>query len=267
MYGYGDARDHTLCTLHRWTLTCDNIDALLRFTLRVHRIDKILKRSRVELQVALLLSLYALPKEFTGIFTNDPMRVVKNWHMFIAVAAGLWGGLAIGIVTEYYTSNAYQPVKVRICPSSQLKCISVGCRRCDSGCKQAQQHSRQGLGIHCLRSAVCYPECGWTDAAVLLLRRLWLRHAAPELPQTSSSVWLWVTSLASYPRSCWQSSSTCRSPSPTCTALPARRLACSARWHLVTSTSKLSYLCHLPLPVKSLVNVANFTKPCRICCP
>ncbi len=63
-------------------------------------------------QVALVLSLYALPHEFTGIFTNDPLRVVKNWHMFIAVAAGLWGGLAIGIVTEYYTSNAYQPVKV-----------------------------------------------------------------------------------------------------------------------------------------------------------
>lgn len=61
--------------------------------------------------VALLLSLFALPKEFTGIFTNDPHRVVKNWHMFIAVASGLWGGLAIGIVTEYYTSNTYQPVK------------------------------------------------------------------------------------------------------------------------------------------------------------
>lgn len=65
------------------------------------------------LQVTLLLSLYALPHEFTGIFTSDPLRVVRNWHMFIAVAAGLWGGLVIGVVTEYYTSNAYQPVKVR----------------------------------------------------------------------------------------------------------------------------------------------------------
>lgn len=70
------------------------------------------------MQVTLLISLYALPHEFTGIFTNDPLRAVKNWHMFIAVAAGLWGGLAIGIVTEYYTSNAYQPVKVHL--SSRL---------------------------------------------------------------------------------------------------------------------------------------------------
>lgn len=59
------------------------------------------------------VSYYALPHEFTGIFGNDPERVVKNWHLFIAVAAGLWGGLLIGISTEYYTSNRYQPVKVR----------------------------------------------------------------------------------------------------------------------------------------------------------
>ncbi len=64
-------------------------------------------------QVVFAVSYYALPHEFTGIFGNDPERVVKNWHLFIAVAAGLWGGLLIGISTEYYTSNRYQPVKVR----------------------------------------------------------------------------------------------------------------------------------------------------------
>jgi inorganic pyrophosphatase len=31
--------------------------------------------------------------------------------MFVCVAAGLWGGLAIGLVTEYYTSNHYTPVQ------------------------------------------------------------------------------------------------------------------------------------------------------------
>mmetsp|Transcript_25935 Transcript_25935/g.62469 ORF Transcript_25935/g.62469 Transcript_25935/m.62469 type:complete len:796 (-) Transcript_25935:291-2678(-) len=36
---------------------------------------------------------------------------IKNWHVFICVASGLWSGLAIGKLTEYYTSNAYQPVK------------------------------------------------------------------------------------------------------------------------------------------------------------
>ena len=63
-------------------------------------------------QAVLLVSLFALPKEFSGIFTEDTDRLVKNWHMFFCVACGLWGGLIIGLVTEYYTSNRYQPVQV-----------------------------------------------------------------------------------------------------------------------------------------------------------
>ena len=31
--------------------------------------------------------------------------------MFFCVSAGLWGGLIIGVTTEYYTSNTYKPVK------------------------------------------------------------------------------------------------------------------------------------------------------------
>lgn len=62
--------------------------------------------------MAYYLSWAALPAEITGLFVADPLRVVKNWHMFFCVASGLWGGLAIGIVTEYYTSNRYEPVKV-----------------------------------------------------------------------------------------------------------------------------------------------------------
>eukprot|EP00798_Chlamydomonas_sp_ICE-L_P020682 gene20682-27477_t len=38
-------------------------------------------------------------------------KTVANWHMFITVAAGLWGGLLIGLQTEYFTSNRYQPVQ------------------------------------------------------------------------------------------------------------------------------------------------------------
>ena len=60
-----------------------------------------------------MISYVALPAEFTGIFTDEPERVVKNWYMFFCVAVGLWGGLVIGIVTEYFTSNRYQPVQVR----------------------------------------------------------------------------------------------------------------------------------------------------------
>jgi inorganic pyrophosphatase len=57
-----------------------------------------------------VISWFGLPSEFSGIFT-DPTRIVKNWHMFFCVAVGLWGGLIIGLATEYYTSNRYQPVQ------------------------------------------------------------------------------------------------------------------------------------------------------------
>jgi hypothetical protein len=33
----------------------------------------------------------------------------------VCVACGLWGGLAIGLQTEYFTSNRYRPVQVRCC--------------------------------------------------------------------------------------------------------------------------------------------------------
>ena len=62
-------------------------------------------------QVVFAISYFALPPEFTGIF-EDSERVVKNWHLFFCVACGLWGGLIIGIATEYFTSNRYQPVQV-----------------------------------------------------------------------------------------------------------------------------------------------------------
>jgi len=67
--------------------------------------------------VALALALGALPATFElPVPSADPTRtfdikVVKNWYMFVCVAAGLWGGLVIGLQTEYFTSNAYKPVQ------------------------------------------------------------------------------------------------------------------------------------------------------------
>ena len=40
-------------------------------------------------------------------------QIVCNWHLFVCVASGLWGGLLIGLQTEYFTSNRYQPVQAR----------------------------------------------------------------------------------------------------------------------------------------------------------
>ncbi|MFQ6668666.1 hypothetical protein Gotur_034227 [Gossypium turneri] len=54
-----------------------------------------------------VVSWVALPSSFT-IFNFGDQKVVKNWQLFLCVAVGLWAGLIIGFVTEYYTSNAYR---------------------------------------------------------------------------------------------------------------------------------------------------------------
>jgi len=36
---------------------------------------------------------------------------VKHWYIFFTVCCGLWSGLIIGYVTEYYTSHSYSPVR------------------------------------------------------------------------------------------------------------------------------------------------------------
>ncbi|PPS06491.1 hypothetical protein GOBAR_AA14155 [Gossypium barbadense] len=53
-----------------------------------------------------VVSWIALPPSFT-IFNFGDQKLVKNWQLFLCVAVGLWAGLIIGFVTEYYTSNAY----------------------------------------------------------------------------------------------------------------------------------------------------------------
>ncbi|KAL1098893.1 hypothetical protein V6Z11_D05G128100 [Gossypium hirsutum] len=51
-----------------------------------------------------------VPSSFT-IYNFGDQKVVKNWQLFLCVGVGLWAGLIIGFVTEYYTSNAYSPVQ------------------------------------------------------------------------------------------------------------------------------------------------------------
>merc|ERR1719169_374931 len=36
---------------------------------------------------------------------------VKWWYCAISINLGLWSGLIIGFITEYYTSHSYQPVR------------------------------------------------------------------------------------------------------------------------------------------------------------
>jgi H(+)-translocating pyrophosphatase len=67
--------------------------------------------------VALGCALLCLPTSFTMPIPSHnadvpfETKTVLNWHMFVCIAAGLWGGLLIGLQTEYFTSNRYQPVQ------------------------------------------------------------------------------------------------------------------------------------------------------------
>eukprot|EP00252_Welwitschia_mirabilis_P022581 TRINITY_DN614_c0_g1_i2.p1 TRINITY_DN614_c0_g1~~TRINITY_DN614_c0_g1_i2.p1 ORF type:complete len:693 (-),score=96.51 TRINITY_DN614_c0_g1_i2:671-2749(-) len=57
-----------------------------------------------------IVSFIGLPSTF-DIYNFGSSKVVKNWQLFFCVAIGLWAGLVIGYITEYYTSNAYSPVQ------------------------------------------------------------------------------------------------------------------------------------------------------------
>lgn len=44
-------------------------------------------------------------------FAGSSAQEVLWWHPALCVGGGLWAGLLIGFVTEYYTSNTYSPVR------------------------------------------------------------------------------------------------------------------------------------------------------------
>jgi len=58
--------------------------------------------------VVIAIAYAFLPTSFD---LDDTIKGVKNWHCMISVLLGLWSGLAIGYITEYYTSHSYSPVR------------------------------------------------------------------------------------------------------------------------------------------------------------
>ncbi|CAI2387699.1 unnamed protein product [Moneuplotes crassus] len=77
------------------------------------KVENTLKWQLIISTVLMTPTLYAvayfcLPSSFTFVETGTNCRY---YHAFICTATGLWSGLIIGIVTEYYTSNAYSPVQ------------------------------------------------------------------------------------------------------------------------------------------------------------
>merc|ERR1719220_2155668 len=58
--------------------------------------------------VVVLLSKWCLPEVFS---MGVGYEHVKWWYCAVSIMLGLWSGLIIGYVTEYYTSHSYAPVR------------------------------------------------------------------------------------------------------------------------------------------------------------
>ena len=79
--------------------TEEKIERTLKFQLVI---------STVLLTPALYLaSIFLLPETFSLAGLSN----IKNWEAYICIVCGLWSGLIVGFVTEYFTSHAYTPVR------------------------------------------------------------------------------------------------------------------------------------------------------------
>lgn len=78
------------------------------YTVTVYSVQTTLKHqlgiSTILMTLALVPAVYILPETFT---VNDVETT--NWKVYGCIMFGLWSGMIIGFVTEYYTSNAYEP--------------------------------------------------------------------------------------------------------------------------------------------------------------
>jgi|Transcript_19686 inorganic pyrophosphatase len=83
----------------------------------VHEVEKIERTLKVQIGVSTIamtpvlyiLSMWCLPAEFKFLNVAEGGHVT-NFKAFICTALGLWSGLIIGVLTEYFTSTNYAPV-------------------------------------------------------------------------------------------------------------------------------------------------------------
>ena len=91
--------------IHCWTVTVDNVQSALKAQIGI---------STVFMTALVIPSLMVLPEEFT-FDTSAPgdadaiTMTVSRWTAYGCIMFGLWSGMIIGYVTEYFTSNSYAP--------------------------------------------------------------------------------------------------------------------------------------------------------------
>jgi Na+/H+-translocating membrane pyrophosphatase len=88
-----------LCA-HFFTVTVDTVQAVLKWQLGI---------STVFMTALLIPAMYILPETFTMEEADKNNKSVTRWGAFGCIMFGLWSGMIIGFITEYYTSNNYAP--------------------------------------------------------------------------------------------------------------------------------------------------------------
>ena len=69
--------------------------------------------------VLIVCTLYLLPEEISNLIDDPEKSKVKPWGVMVCALSGLWSGLIIGYITDYYTSNAHGP-----CQKLSISCKS-----------------------------------------------------------------------------------------------------------------------------------------------
>ena len=85
---------------HFFTVTTETVQAVLKWQLGI---------STIFMTGLLIPAMYILPEHFVMIEADGNNKDVTRWGAFGCIMFGLWSGMIIGFITEYYTSNAYKP--------------------------------------------------------------------------------------------------------------------------------------------------------------
>jgi len=99
---------------HFFTVTVDTVQSVLKWQLAI---------STILMTAALVPATYILPEKFNfQVAAIDPTKrnlEVSRWGAFGCVMFGLWSGMLIGLVTEYFTSNSYKPT-LKLCTACEM---------------------------------------------------------------------------------------------------------------------------------------------------
>jgi len=89
-----------LC-VHLTTVTLANVQAVLKWQIGI---------STIIMTGTVIPALYVMPETFK-IEVSGVQADVTRWNVYGCIMFGLWSGMVIGFITEYYTSNAYRPTQ------------------------------------------------------------------------------------------------------------------------------------------------------------